>query len=150
MFYPVFIELLGKPVLVVGGGPVAERKVESLLEAEASITVVSPESTRGIVEHAERGELLLHRRRCRRCDINGVFIVFSATDDVAVQREISALARSKRILANTADQPALCDFIVPAIVRRGDVLVAISTSGASPALAAELRERIESVLSGDV
>src|SRR5262245_38502637 len=149
MYYPVFLELRGKPVLVAGGGPVAERKVESLLEAEASITVVSPEATRGIVEHAERGELVLRRRRFQESDLDGVILAFSATDDVAVQKEIAAVAQSKRVPVNTADQPALCDFIVPAIVRRGDVLVAISTSGSSPALAAALRARVEKLVTHD-
>jgi precorrin-2 dehydrogenase len=150
MYYPVFIDLRGRPVLVVGGGGVAERKVESLLEAEAAVTVVSPDATRKLIESAGRGEIVLNRRRFRESDLDGVTLAISATDDLAVQQEVAALARSKKILVNTADQPELCDFIVPAVVRRGDVLVAVSTSGTSPALAAALRSRIESALTGDV
>jgi siroheme synthase-like protein len=150
MYYPVFIDLRGRPVLVVGGGVVAERKVESLLEAEAAITVVSPDATEKLIESAGRGEIVLNRRRFRESDLDGVTLAISATGDLAVQQEVAALARSKKILVNTADQPELCDFIVPAVVRRGDVLVAVSTSGTSPALAAALRSRIESALTGDV
>jgi precorrin-2 dehydrogenase/sirohydrochlorin ferrochelatase len=150
MYYPVFIDLRGRPVLVVGGGAVAERKVESLLEAGATITVVSPDATGKLIESAERGEFVLNRRPFRESDLDGITLVISATDDVSVQQNVAALARSKKVLVNTADQPELCDFIVPAIVRRGDVLVAVSTSGTSPALAAALKSRIDAALTGDV
>src|SRR5262245_32387512 len=128
MYYPVFIELKGRPVLVVGGGAVAERKVDSLVESEAAITVVSPEATRALVERAGRGEIALHRRPFIESDLDGVVLVISATDDASVQQQVAGVARSKKVLVNTADQPELCDFIVPAVVRRGDVLVAVSTS----------------------
>jgi siroheme synthase-like protein len=150
MYYPAFIDLRNRPVLVVGGGAVAERKVTSLLEAGAAVTVVSPDATPALKECAARGEIMLNRRKFLESDLDGVTLAFCATDDVSVQQEVAALARSKSVLVNTADQPDLCDFIVPAVIRRGDVLVAVSTSGTSPALAAALRSRIESVLTGDV
>ena len=146
MFYPVFIELRNRPVLVVGGGPVAQRKVESLLEAGAAVTVVSPEVTAVLQEHSVRGEIRLHLRRFLESDLDGLVLAISATDDVSLQKEVASLAASKKVLVNTVDHPALCDFIVPAVVRRGEVVIAISTSGASPALAAALRARIDGIL----
>src|SRR6266446_2248924 len=139
MFYPVFLELKDRPVLVVGGGAVAERKVESLLEAGASVTVVSPEVTPVLKERSAQGKIRLHLRRVAEPDLEGVMLVISATDEASIQKEVARWAASRRVLVNTVDQPDLCDFIVPAVVRRGDVTVAISTSGVSPALAAELR-----------
>jgi precorrin-2 dehydrogenase / sirohydrochlorin ferrochelatase len=150
MFYPVFLELNGRPVLVVGGGNVAERKVQSLLDAGASVTVVSPEVTPLLQEQGAQGKIRLHLRRVAELDFEGVMFAISATDDPSTQKEVARWAASRKVLVNTVDQPALCDFIVPAVVRRGDVTVAISTSGSSPALAAELRGRIEGVITENV
>ncbi|HLQ76041.1 MAG TPA: bifunctional precorrin-2 dehydrogenase/sirohydrochlorin ferrochelatase, partial [Terriglobia bacterium] len=141
MFYPVFIRLENRPVLVVGGGEVAERKVDSLLEAGATVTVVSPEATRQLREHADSGRITLQRRGFTPSDMDSASLVITATDDPATQREVVSIARAKGVLINTVDKPELCDFILPAILRRGDVTLAISTSGKSPALAANLRER---------
>ena len=146
MFYPVFIELSGKDVLVVGGGPVAERKVDSLLEAGARVTLVSPDAT----DRLASSNVTWKRRMFQESDLNGMTIVVSATDNPEVQKEVAAAARARNILVNTVDQPALCDFIVPAVVKRGDVIGAISTSGKSPALSAALRARLEALLSEDV
>src|SRR5262245_52911468 len=150
MFYPVFIDLADRLVLVVGGGSVAERKVESLLDAGASVTVVSPELTPRLVELGAQGQVKLRVRAFEESDLDGALLAISATDDPEVQKRVVAAAASRNVLVNTVDQPALCDFIVPAVVRRGDVIVAISTSGKSPALAAALRAKIESVLPEDV
>jgi siroheme synthase-like protein len=137
-------------VLVVGGGPVAERKVESLVDAGATVTVISPDATARLRDRSALGEITLHLRRFQESDLDGVTLAISATDDASVQREIAALAASKNVLVNTVDQPSLCDFIAPAVLRRGDVVAAISTSGSSPALAAALRDRIRTVLTEDV
>jgi len=150
MFYPAFIDLANRPVLVVGGGSVAERKVETLLEAEARVTVVSPEVTKQLEDHASSKRITLQRRAFLASDIDGVTLVISATDDEAAQAEIAKIAESKSILVNTVDKPELCSFIVPAILRRGDVTVAISTSGKSPSLAAELRLRLDRVLTEEI
>lgn len=150
MYYPVFIDLRGRPVLVVGGGVVAERKVETLLEFGATVTVVSPEVTTQLNEWAASGQVMLKQRRVEPADIGGVSLVISATDDEAVQKEVAAIAASKNILVNTVDKPDLCDFIVPSILRRGDVTLAISTSGKSPTLAAALRQRLDHVLTEGV
>jgi precorrin-2 dehydrogenase/sirohydrochlorin ferrochelatase len=150
MFYPVFIELQNRPVLVVGGGPVAERKVDTLLDAGAQVTVVSPEATHHLLEHANSRRITLLQRQFAPSDVEGVSLVISATDDPATQTEVASVASSKRILVNTVDKPDLCDFIVPAILRRGDITLAISTGGKSPALAAALRPRLERILTVEV
>jgi siroheme synthase-like protein len=150
MFYPLFINLRSRPVLVVGGGVVAEHKVESLLEAEASVTLVSPEATPRLMEYAGSNRIVWRRRPFTASDIDDVQLVISATDDAAIQMEVSSLAAARNILVNTVDKPELCTFIVPAILRRGDVTIAISTSGKSPSLAAALRARLDGELTDDM
>jgi len=149
MFYPLFIELRNRPVLVVGGGPIAERKVDSLLQAEAAVTLVAPDLTAHLKQLAAAGSIRTERRKFEEADLENVLLVISATDDVETQERVAALARAHGILINTDDQPRLCDFIVPAVVRHGDVIAAISTSGKSPALAAALKSKIESVVTKD-
>jgi precorrin-2 dehydrogenase/sirohydrochlorin ferrochelatase len=146
MFYPIFIELQDRRVLVIGGGAVAERKVDSLLDAGANVTIVSPSATHRLMELARSGRVTLHQRRFEPSDLAGASLAISATDDPSTQKEVAAAAASKNILVNTVDKPDLCDFIVPSILRRGEITVAISTSGNSPALAAELRKRFDGVL----
>jgi precorrin-2 dehydrogenase/sirohydrochlorin ferrochelatase len=146
VFYPLFLDLQGRNVLVVGGGAVAERKVEPLLAAGAVVTLVAPDVTPSLAGLTIR----LQRRKFVEEDLDGMVLVISATDDRAAQEQIAAAARARNIPINTVDQPDLCDFIVPAIVRKGDVVLAISTSGRSPALAAALRARLESVITDDV
>ena len=150
MFYPVYLDLQNRPALVVGGGAVAQRKAESLLEAGARVTIVSPEATEALLEHSKAGRIVLHRRRFDLSDLDGVFIVISATDDSTVQAEVAAAAKARNIPVNTVDIPELCTFIVPAVVRRGGVTVAISTGGRSPSLAAALRTQIDRVLTDEV
>ena len=150
MFYPLFIELRHRRVLVVGGGVVAERKVATLLQAEADVTVVAPEIGPGLEKLEASGAIRTARREFEEADLDGALLVVSATDDPDTQERVAKLARAQRILVNTVDQPRLCDFIVPAIVRRGDVVAAISTSGKSPSLAATLKERVEGVITDDV
>lgn len=149
MFYPLFLDLQGRRVLVVGGGVVAERKVESLLAAGAVVILVAPDVTSSITELAGSNAIELRQRKFVESDLDDMAIVISATNDPVAQEQIAAAARSRNILINTVDQPRLCDFIVPAIVRKGDVVVAISTSGRSPALAAALRVRLETVITDD-
>ena len=149
MFYPAFINLENRPVLVVGGGAVAERKIETLLEAGALVTVVSPEITPQLQEYAQSQRINFRQRGFIPSDVDGVALVISATDDPAAQSEVASIAAAKNILVNTVDKPELCSFIVPAIVRRGDITIAITTSGKSPSLAAELRSRLDRVLTED-
>jgi precorrin-2 dehydrogenase/sirohydrochlorin ferrochelatase len=146
VFYPLFLDLQDRPVLVVGGGVVAERKAESLLAAGAVVHLVAPDVTPSLATLTIR----IQQRKFVEADLDGMVLVISATDDRAAQEQIAAAARARNIPINTVDQPDLCDFIVPAIVRKGDVVLAISTSGRSPALAAALRARLESVVTEDV
>jgi len=140
------MDLRDKQVLVVGGGPVAERKVESLVEAGAAVTVVSPHLTPALEELAESGAIRAFIRGFAPSDLDNALLVISATDIPTIQEHVASAARARRILINTVDSPEFCDFIVPAVVRRGDVIAAISTSGTSPALAAALRARLEGVI----
>lgn len=149
MFYPLFLDLQGRRVLVVGGGAVAERKVESLLAAGAVVILVAPDIAASLTELANSNAIELRQRKFLESDLDDTLLVISATDDPAAQEQIATAARSRNILVNTVDQPRLCDFIVPAIVRNGDVVVAISTSGRSPALAAALRVKLETVITDD-
>jgi precorrin-2 dehydrogenase/sirohydrochlorin ferrochelatase len=123
--------------------------VETLLEAGARVTVVSPEITGQLQDHANSKRITFQKRAFTSTDIDGVSLVISATDDPSTQAEVASIAVSKNILVNTVDKPELCSFIVPAILRRGDITVAISTSGKSPSLAAELRARLGRVLTED-
>lgn len=141
-YYPVFLSLQDRPCVVVGGGRVAEQKVRPLLESQAPVTVVSPEVTPGLRELAQQGAIEWSERAYQEGDLAGAFIAFAATGDAAVNRQVAAEAQAQRVPANVADAPSLGQFIVPSIVRRGEVIVAISTGGASPALARKLKEEL--------
>src|SRR3954470_3115914 len=140
--YPVFLDLQDRLVLVVGAGKVALRKTQGLLEAGARVTVVAPES----LPDFDHLPLRLIRRCFRPADLDGVLLVFAATDDRRVNHRIRLAAQRRGILANIADSAADCDFIVPARVQRGDVQIAISTGGKSPRLSAELRRKLDEIL----
>lgn len=129
--------------LVVGGGSVAERKVELLLECGAAVTVVSPRCTDRLRHLASLGKLSLVERSYVTEDLGSAGLVISATDSSATNAEIANQARGRGLLVNAVDDPELCSFLAPAVVRRGDLTVAISTGGRSPALARYARERIE-------
>ncbi len=146
MFYPVSLNLKGKRAVIIGGGEVAERKAVSLLETGAQIVLVSPEVTPRLASMATAKRIEFRQRAYTSGDCAGAALVLSATDDPAVSRAVWEEASAAGILVNTADQPALCDFILPAVVRRGDLTVAISTGGASPALAARLRAKLSRAL----
>lgn len=146
MFYPIYLNLTGKRVVVIGGGEVAERKVESLLDTGASITLVSLEITPRLASLAAEGRIQLRRRAYASGDCTDAALVFCATDDAGVSTAVFQEAGAAGALVNTADQPALCDFIMPAVVRRGDIAIAVSTGGASPGLAAQLRQKIEGII----
>ncbi len=142
-YIPIFLDVGGKPCLVVGGGEVAERKVDALLKAGAAVTIVSPMLDERLAAIAGRGEVRYLARRWRRGEMAGFALVYGATDDVALQHEIAAEAAELGIPINVADAPEFCSFIAPSVIRRGDLQIAISTGGASPALAAQLRKELE-------
>ncbi|RJR39789.1 MAG: bifunctional precorrin-2 dehydrogenase/sirohydrochlorin ferrochelatase [Deltaproteobacteria bacterium] len=141
--YPVFVRLDERPCLVVGGGAVGERKVQDLLEAGARVTVVSPELTPALAAMAARGEIRHLPGDFQEEQVQGMALVVGATDDMEVNAKVSAAAQARNIWVNIVDQPDLCTFIVPAQVRRGELTLAISTGGASPALARKIREELE-------
>ena len=140
-YYPAFLDLRGKLALVVGGGAVALRKVQLLLSCSARIRLVSPQVTEAVSRLRSSVGLVL--RPWEAADLDGVRIAFAATDDPAVNARVAREARARGIPVNVADTPSLCDFIVPSVVHRGDLQIAISTGGGSPALARRLRQEIE-------
>ena len=140
--YPVNLILTGRRCLVVGGGSVAERKAESLLAAGADVTVISPELTAKLSAWAEQGRILCVARQYRSGDAVGYLLVLCATDCAAVNEQAAREARQSGALVNVADTPELCDFTLPARLQRGNLSVAVSTGGQSPALARELRNEL--------
>src|SRR5712691_10815036 len=142
-YYPIFLDLSTHPCLVIGGGTVAERKVESLLQARGQVTVVSPTLTPKLRSWVADQVITAHERPYRPGDLKGFALVFAATDDEELQRQIAAEAKAAGVFLNVVDRPALCSFIVPAIVCQGDLTLAISTGGASPALAKKIRQTLE-------
>ena len=137
--YPIVLDLDGVPVLVVGGGAVAMRKIEGLLAAHADVTVVAP-----IIADAIRAlPVRLVMRTYQPGDLDGARLVITAADDAAVNAAVAADAKFRGTLVNSADDPANCTFTLPAVARDGVVTVAISTGGASPALASHLRGEIQ-------
>ena len=142
-YYPIFIDLEGKKAIVVGGGAVAERKVETLLTCGALVHVISLELTPTLSRYAEEGKIRLLGHEFRDDVLDGAFMMIVATDDPLVNRQVGEKAREKGLLTNVVDQPSDCDFIVPSILRRGDLLIAVSTSGKSPALAKKVRKELE-------
>jgi uroporphyrin-III C-methyltransferase/precorrin-2 dehydrogenase/sirohydrochlorin ferrochelatase len=145
-WFPVSLNLEGRSVLVIGGGTIASRRVGVLDPTGARITVVAEEPSFQIVEWSRSGRLKLHRRKYAPDDLNGMDFVLTATDDPAVNHAAWESARARRIPINVTDDPEKCDFIIPALVERGDLSIAISTNGRSPALAARLRRRFSAML----
>lgn len=142
-YYPVNLNIENRRCLVVGGGRVGTRKVAALLRCGARVTVVSPEVTTQLAEMAQNGRIAWQRRTYSESDLEGVFLVIGATDDEPLNRRVHADAERRNLLCNIADRPAICNFILPAVVRRGDLLIAASTSGKSPAFAKRLRKTLE-------
>lgn len=144
VYYAAYLNLRDRKCVVVGGGAVAERKVRALLECEASVTVISPELSPGLGLLRSQADFLL--RLYQEGDLEGAFLAIAATDDREVNRQVAGEARRKGVLVNVVDDPDYCDFIVPSVVRRGELSVAISTGGRSPALARKVREALEAFL----
>lgn len=141
--YPVCLRLAGRPVLVVGGGAVATGRVANLVATGAVVRVVAPEISAEIAAAAERGELSVERRGFRSEDLEGAMLIVVAIDDPRLSEQVASAARVRGQWCTVADQPALCDFTMPSVGRRGPITVAVSTSGKAPALAARLRRRFE-------
>ena len=138
--YPVNLHLAGQPVLVVGGGPVAARKVHALIRAGADVTVVAPSAGAEITEHPD---VVWKRRAYRPGEAASYRLVTTATNDPAVNSLVARDCEAANLFVNSADDPANCTFTLPSVARRGDIQVAVSTNGRSPALSRWLRQRIE-------
>lgn len=141
--YPVFMNLAGRRVLIVGGGTLAGQKVRSLLPSGASIVLVAPMLSSECQAEAAAGRLMVARREFAPDDLDGAELVFAATDSPEINHRVVELARQRGIPANAVDDPAFCDFHTPAVVRRGIVNMAISTDGRFPGLTRALREVLE-------
>jgi precorrin-2 dehydrogenase/sirohydrochlorin ferrochelatase len=142
-YYPIFLDLRGRPCLVVGGGKIGSRKVEGLLAAGAIVTVISPQVTEIIERFARSGKLRHLRRRYREGDLKGYFLAFAATGVAEVNVLMACEASHEGVLLNVVDRRILCGFISPARVQRGELSIAISTGGQCPGFAKRLRQKLE-------
>lgn len=147
--FPLFLKLDGSAILVVGGGEIAEGKISSLLPTGALVHVVAPTATSAISAWAEDGKIQWHKRHFALADIDNKKLVIAATSSPEINHEVYAEARRRRVLCNVVDDPPYCDFYFPAVVRRGDFQIAISTGGQSPALAQQLRLQLESLFGSE-
>jgi siroheme synthase-like protein len=148
-YYPIFLELTGRPCVVVGGGPVAQRKVDGLLGAGATVTVISSAVTPRLAALTAAGRIRHVARDYRASDLDGQQLAFVATDDGQVNGEVAEDARARGVWVNAADDPANCAFILPSVLRRGALQVAVATGGASPALSRAIREELEGYFTED-
>jgi precorrin-2 dehydrogenase/sirohydrochlorin ferrochelatase len=141
--FPIFLKLTGRPCLVVGAGTVAESKIAGLVEADAQVRVVAPEATPEIRSWAQSRRVEWQRRGFQPHDLDGIFLVVAATSSTELHEQIFQEATRRGVLCNIVDVPELCDFFYPAVVQRGALQIAVSTSGRSPALAQRLRIELE-------
>ena len=148
-YYPVLLDLAGRRCVMVGGGIIAQRRVESLLATGAHVIVISPRLTPALATLFAEGRIEHEPRAYREGDLAGADLAFVATDKGEVNAAVAREARARSIWLNAADDPARCTFILPALVRRGDLTVAVATGGASPALARAIREELEAYLTDD-
>lgn len=142
-YHPIFVALDARRCVVIGGGAVAARRVAALLAGGATVTVVSPRVAPALAALARDGRIRHVARRYRHGDLRGQSLAFVATGDRAVSAAVAAEGRALGVLVNAADDPARCDFILPSVLRRGPLTVAVGTGGTSPALARAVREQIE-------
>lgn len=142
-YYPVNLDIRGRRCLVVGGGGVGSRKVTGLLSCGACVTLVSPVISESVRQQVEAGSVEWRDRDYQTADLDGMFLVIGATDKPDLNRRIHSDALARNMLCNIADRPEVCNFILPAVIRRGDLVIAVSTSGQSPAFARKLRKDLE-------
>ena len=149
-YYPIFLQLQDRSCLVIGGGREARRKIEGLLAAGGRVTVVAPTLSRELQRLLADGQIDCVEREYQEGDVEGYDVCMVATDDGAVNAQVAAEGRRRRVWVNAADDPANCDFILPAVIRRGAITIAASTGGTSPALARRLREELEAYLTEEM
>lgn len=150
--YPIMINLEDKLVAVIGGGEVAMRKVSDLLSAGASVKVVSPEINEGIIHLLEENpnRLEIVKRKYEHGDIENATLVFSATDSMEVNRHVFEESKERNLFINAADDPPNCSFYIPSFIRKGDLIMALTTSGTSPSMAARLRRELEKLIPDNI
>lgn len=142
-FYIACINVIGRPCVVIGGGPVGLEKVEGLLACDANVTLIAPEAVMALQELASEGSISWHQRTYDGpSDLEGAFLVIAATSDTQLNTRVFEDAEARSMLVNVVDVPPLCNFILPAITRHGPLAIAISTAGASPALAKRMKREI--------
>lgn len=142
-YYPVYIQLWEQPCVVIGGGKIAEGKVEGLLAAQAKVTVISPNLTQRLHDLANAKQITCLARPYQAGDLTGAFMIICATDQAEINHKVWEEASANRQLVNVVDDTPRCNFIAPSILRKGDLTIAISTSGKAPALAVRLKERLQ-------
>jgi precorrin-2 dehydrogenase/sirohydrochlorin ferrochelatase len=142
-WYPITLQIAGRPCVVIGGGSVAERKVAGLLGAGAAVTVVSPTLTPRLADLASARRIIHTPRAYRAGDLEGFALAFATTGAHEVNDAIAREGRERGVWVNAADDPAHCDFILPSVLRRGDLTVAVATGGSAPTLARVVREDLE-------
>ena len=142
-YYPIYLDLRDRPCLIVGGGHVSERKALSLLKAGANVTVISPSLTQKLQELSQSGKIIHLLKTFDDKDLTGAFLVIAATDSREVNTSIGSLCKKRNILVNVITSPGESSFIVPSVVERGELLIAVSTSGMSPALSKKIRQELE-------
>ena len=141
-YYPVFINVNKRRCVIIGGGNIGQEKVEKLLECDADVFVISPEVNPHVEDLASSQQISWDKREYQQGDLEGAFIAIAATDDNTVNRQIAKEAEDRNVLLNVVDVTHLCTFIAPSVARRGEVTIATSTGGASPALARTFREKL--------
>jgi siroheme synthase-like protein len=145
-YYPIYLDLKGRDVLVVGGGAIAEGKALQLVEAGARVTVVSPELTESLRAAADSGKITHLGGSFAEGDLNGAYLVISATDDRKVNEKVAKAAKELGLLCNVVDQPDLCNFITPALVTRGRLQISVSTGGGSPTLTQRIKREVAELI----
>jgi precorrin-2 dehydrogenase/sirohydrochlorin ferrochelatase len=142
-YYPVNLDIQNKNCLVIGGGGVAERKIKTLIKCGALVTAVSIKASDSVKTFAKLHKINLKIKKYETSDLTNMFLVIGATNNNRINSEISKDAKKLKVICNIADYPKKCDFILPAIVKRGDLVISVSTSGKSPALAKKIRKELE-------
>lgn len=145
-YYPISLDLQNRPVLVVGGGLIAEGKTLQLLEANAAVHLVSPTLTETLQQNVKQGNIAYRQGEFVEADLDGKVLVISATNIQAVNEAVARAAQARGLLCNVVDQPALCNFITPSLITRGDLQIAISSSGKSPTVAQRVRREISTLI----
>jgi precorrin-2 dehydrogenase / sirohydrochlorin ferrochelatase len=147
--YPLFLDISGKSCIVIGGGRIAERKVGMLLKFNGEVKLISPKITRTLSKLSKSGKIEVIEREYKDGDLDNALLVFAATNQKEINIKIKSEAEMKGILINVVDDPAMCDFIVPSIVKKNPIVIAISTSGILPSLSKRLKKEINKYVTGD-